>query len=196
MREQGLPIDADRGRGGGVRLDRNWGVGRLNLTYSEAVDLLISIAVAEQMNSPMFLASLGAVRRQLVASFSPDKRQKVESLKSRILIGVTASTYVQANVDVPPNRVVQNLHQAFIDQRTLTIRYKSEGGVISKRQIEPHYLLLNYPIWYVIAIDHLRDASRTFRCDRILTAERTETRFRLLSKKEFRQSLDGNDVLI
>jgi predicted DNA-binding transcriptional regulator YafY len=196
MREQGLPIDADRGRGGGVRLDRNWGVGRINLTYPEAVDLLISIAVAEQMNSPMFLASLGSVRRQLVASFSPDKRHKVNRLKSRILIGVTASTVIQANVAVPPNRVVQTLHQAFIDQATLAIRYQDEGGVTSERQIEPHYLLLNYPIWYVIAFDHLRDAPRTFRCDRILTAEVTETRFRLLPKEAFQQSLDGNDILI
>ncbi|MEP4197992.1 MAG: WYL domain-containing protein [Aliishimia sp.] len=196
MREQGLPIDADRGRGGGVRLDRNWGVGRINLTYPEAVDLLISIAVAEQMNSPMFLASLGSVRRQLVASFSPDKRHKVERLKSRILIGVTASTYVQTNLAAPPSRVVQTLHQAFVDQRTLAIRYQNEGGAISERQIEPHYLLLNYPIWYVIALDHLRDAPRTFRCDRILSADRTETRFRLLPKEDFKQSLQGNDALI
>ena len=72
MREQGMQIDADRGRGGGVRLDRNWGVGRLNLSYADAVDLLISIAVAEQMQSPIFLANLGSVRRQLVASFSPE----------------------------------------------------------------------------------------------------------------------------
>lgn len=196
MREQGMPIDSDRGRGGGVRLDRNWGVGRINLTYPEAVDLLISIAVAEQMNSPMFLASLGTVRRQLVASFSPEKRDKVNRLKSRILIGVTASTFVQANVVTPPSRVVQSLHQAFIDQRTLAVKYQVEGGATSERLIDPHYLLLNYPVWYVIAFDHLRDSPRTFRCDRILTAEQTETRFRLLPKEEFQQSLDGNDVLI
>jgi predicted DNA-binding transcriptional regulator YafY len=196
MREQGMPIDADRGRGGGVRLDRNWGVGRMNLAYPEAVDLLISIEVAEQMNSPMFLAGLGSVRRQLVASFSSDKRHKVNRLKSRILIGVTASTYVQTTVTSPPKRVVQALHQAFIDQETLSIRYQSESGVTSERKIEPHYLLLKYPVWYVIAFDHLRDASRTFRCDRILTAERTGTNFRLLSKDEFQQSLDGNDLLV
>ncbi len=63
MRKQGLPIDADRGRGGGVRLDRHWGIGRLNLSYPEAVDLLISISVAEQMRSPIFLASLASVTR-------------------------------------------------------------------------------------------------------------------------------------
>lgn len=196
MREQGLPIDADRGRGGGVRLDRNWGVGRMNLTYPEAVDLLISIEVAEQMNSPMFLAGLGSVRRQLVASFSPEKRHKVKRLKSRILIGVTASTYVQTTITAPPKRVVQALHQAFIDQKTLGIRYQREDGVTSKRQIEPHYLLLNYPVWYVIAFDHLRDTPRTFRCDRIQTAEMTGTPFRLLPKEKFQLSLDGNNLLI
>lgn len=194
MREQGMQIDADRGRGGGVRLDRNWGVGRMNLAYGEAVDLLISIAVAEQMDSPMFLASLGSVRRQLVASFSPEKRNKVNRLKSRIMIGVTASTYVQASAGAPPKLVVHALHQAFIDQEVLEIRYNREDGKTSTRQIEPHYLLLKYPIWYVVAFDHLRDCPRTFRCDRMQAADKTGVTFKLLPKKEFGSSLAGDDL--
>lgn len=194
MRDQGMQIDADRGRGGGVRLDRNWGVGRMNLAYSEAVDLLISIAVAEQMNSPMFLASLGSVRRQLVASFSPEKRNKVNRLKSRILIGITASTYVQASASAPPKRVVQTLHQAFIDQEVLEIRYKREDGETSERKIAPHYLLLKYPVWYVVASDDLRKGPRTFRCDRILDVAKTGTHFNLLPKEEFGPSLADDDL--
>jgi predicted DNA-binding transcriptional regulator YafY len=193
MRDQGMQIDADRGRGGGVRLDRNWGVGRMNLTYAEAVDLLISIAVAEQMKSPMFLANLGSVRRQLVASFSPDKRNKVNRLKSRILIGVTASTYVQASVNALPKRVVHAVHLAFVDQKVLELRYQREDGVISNRQIEPQYLLLKYPIWYVVAIDHLRNEPRTFRCDRMLAASMDEKRFKLLPKERFQSTLAGDD---
>lgn len=193
MRDQGMQIDADRGRGGGVRLDRNWGVGRMNLTYAEAVDLLISIAVAEQMNSPMLLANLASVRRQLVASFSPEKRNKVNRLKSRILIGVTASTYVQAGAKAPPKRVVQAVHQAFVDQKVLELRYQREDGAISDRQIEPQYLLLKYPIWYVVAIDRLTDEPRTFRCDRMLEASICEARFKLLSKEAFQPSLVVDD---
>lgn len=196
MREQGMQIDADRGRGGGVRLDRNWGVGRMNLSYAEAVDLLISIAVAEQMNSPMFLASLGSVRRHLVASFSPEKRNKVNRLKSRILIGVTASTYVQASAKAPPKRVVQALHQAFVDQEILEVRYQKENGETSRRQIEPHYLLLKYPIWYVVAFDYLRGKPRTFRCDRMQSADMMGTHFRLRPKEEFGPSLVDDDLSI
>ncbi len=194
MRDQGMQIDADRGRGGGVRLDRNWGVGRMNLTYAEAVDLLISIAVAEQMDSPMFLASLGSVRRQLEASFSPNKRDKVNRLKSRILIGVTASTYVQAGASAPPKRVVQALHQAFVDQEHLLLKYQREDGVLSERLIEPHYLLLKYPIWYVVAFDHLMQEPRTFRCDRMHAVTRAGTQFKLRPKEDFAPGLLRDDL--
>ncbi|KCZ62713.1 hypothetical protein L53_11480 [Hyphomonas sp. L-53-1-40] len=196
MRDQGMQIDADRGRGGGVRLNREWGVGRINLTYIEAVDLLISIAVAERMNSPMFLANLDSVRRQLVASFSPAKREDIDRLKSRILVGVTASTYVQASVTAPPKAVVHALHQAFVDQETLEIGYQREDGVTSKRLIDPHYLLLKYPVWYVVAFDHMRDSPRTFRCDRMRAATITGKRFKLLSKDKFPLSLEGNELIV
>lgn len=196
MRDQGLPIDSDRGRGGGVRLDRTWGVGRLNLSYAESVDLLISIAVAEQLKSPIFLANLGAVRRQLIASFSPDKRRRVENLKSRILIGTTASTNVQQTIKGAARPVIQRLHQSFLDQTTLAIRYQKDSGETSKRVIEAHYMLLKYPVWYVLAFDHLRGEPRTFRCDRIRNTALSDKRFRLLPKSEFSQVLDWHDLLI
>jgi predicted DNA-binding transcriptional regulator YafY len=196
MREQGLPIEADRGRGGGVRLDHRWGVGRLNLSYPEAVDLLISIAVAEQMQSPMFLANLASVRRQLVASFSREKRRAVESVKSRILIGLTASTFVQAGFTAPPKGIVQAVHQAFLDQNSMRISYRREDGETSQRLIEPHYLMLNYPVWYVVAFDHLRDAPRTFRCDRILSVETLSAQFRLRPRDDFQDHLETNGLFI
>lgn len=192
MRDQGLPIDADRGRGGGVRLDRHWGIGRLNLSYPEAVDLLISISVAEQMKSPIFLASLASIRRQLIASFSAEKREKIERLKSRILIGETASTFVQGSLVSTSGKAVQTLHQGFLDQAGMAIRYEDESGKITSRDIEPHYLVLNYPVWYVLAVDHLRGALRTFRCDRILNAELTDSSFRILPQASFTRLLEGN----
>ena len=191
--QQELPIETERGRGGGVRMSQNWSVGRINLSYAEAVDLLISIAVAEQMNSPLFLANLGSVRRQLIASFSADKRKQVDRLKSRILIGVTASTMVQGTIRAAGGRTIQKLHQGFLDQRSIVIRYQDEGGTKTKREIEAHYLLLKYPIWYVLAVDTLRGALRTFRCDRILSVDLSDTRFRVLPKTRFKQVLDWHD---
>jgi len=194
MRDQGLPIEADRGRGGGVRLKSSWGVGRLNLSYDEAVDLLISIAVAEQMNSPIFLANLSSIKRQLVSSFAPDKWNKVKRIKSRILIGTTASTAVQGSTAPSRSRVIQTLHQSFLNQHSIIIRYQDEGGNTTKREIEAHYLLLNYPVWYVLAFDHLRAAPRTFRCDRIVNADASTTTFQVIPKDRFKQTFDGEGL--
>ncbi|SMP11134.1 helix-turn-helix transcriptional regulator [Shimia sagamensis] len=195
MRAQGLPIEAERGRGGGVRMDVNWGVGRLNLSYAESVDLLISLAVAEQMNSPLFLAQMGSIRRQLIASFSREKRRAVEGIKKRILIAEQASLPVQTSMGKPKPRVVQTLHQAFLNQKLVEIDYVREDGTKSKRTIAPHYLLLCSPVWYVLAWDHLRDAPRTFRCDRIQKATEEFEKFALQGPKVFEPALDHYNVL-
>lgn len=195
LREQGVPIDADRGKGGGTRVDRNWGVGRLNLNYTEAVELLVSIAIAEQMGSTLFLSTLSSVQRQLLASLSPDKRTKVSNLKSRILIGETASTQVQTTISSVTSKVQQDLHLSFVEKRSLTIEYRAESGEITSRVIEPNYLLLNYPSWYILAFDHLRGSARTFRYDRIISAKQSEVTFSLRGKAYFEPILQWHESL-
>lgn len=195
LRDQGVPIDADRGRGGGVRLTWQWGVGRLNLSYAQSVDLLISIAVAEQLQSPIFMANLSAIRRQIIASFGSEKRRKVERLKSRILIGATASIPVQQSVQTYPAKPIQIVHQSFVDQNAVEIKYRNESGKISKRVIEPHYLLFNYPVWYIFGHDHLRDDMRTFRMDRILGAQGLADNFSLRAMSEIAPRLEAIGLL-
>ena len=194
-REQGLPVEADRGRGGGVRLHWSWGIGRVNLNYSEAVDLLVSLGVAGQMKSPLLMANLGSVRRKLMASFSPSMKHNINRLKSRILIGESASPFVLSAFSAPSADVVEQLHQAFLMMRRINISYRAENGSKTERTIEPHYLLLNYPVWYVLAWDHLRDEVRTFRCDRIESAHVLDEGFRLRAFTQFERAVEGVDAI-
>lgn len=191
LKDQGLPIETDVGRGGGIRLDRRWGVGRINLNYSEAVDLLISLAVAEQMDSAIFMAHLKSVRHKLMASFSPAMKHKVSSLKARILISSSASQFVLKEFTAPTKNVVENIHQAFLMQNPIEIRYQALNGDTTKRTIEPHYLLLNHPVWYVIAWDHLRNDARTFRCDRVKRVKIVNDVFKPRPISDFKSSLEG-----
>ncbi|MEM7463372.1 MAG: WYL domain-containing protein [Pseudomonadota bacterium] len=196
LRERGLPIEADRGRGGGVRLHWSWGIGRINLSYREAVDLLVSLAVVEQLNSPILMANLGPIRRKLMASFSPKLSHEINRLKSRILIGQTASLFVQSGFTPPSSMTVERLHQAFLNSSGLEIDYTDVEGVGTKRVVEPHYLLLSYPVWYAICWDCSKQQARTFRCDRIMSATLVHDRFRLREIDDFRQSLEGHDFRI
>src|SRR5688500_8833194 len=65
LRERGVPVEADRGRGGGVRVAGAWSAGRVHLNATEAMDLLLSLTVAEKIRSPLLLQNLQAIRRKL-----------------------------------------------------------------------------------------------------------------------------------
>jgi predicted DNA-binding transcriptional regulator YafY len=189
-----LPIDADRGRGGGVRLHWSWGIGRVALSYAEAVDLLVSLAVAEQMKSPLLMANLGSVRRKLMASFSPSMKQKINKLKSRIIIGESASPFVLSAFSVPEARVVEQLHQSFLMMRKVHIHYRDASGEKTERAIEPQYLLLSYPVWYAISWDDLRNDVRVFRCDRIERARLLDEVFRPRRFTQFESAVEAIDA--
>lgn len=190
LRERGLPVETDRGRGGGVRLDRHWGVGRLFLTYREAVDLLVSLAIAEQLQSPWMIANLGSIRRKLTASFSPSLKDRISGLRKRILVGGPASAAVLQGFAMPAPEG-GDLLSSFLELKALQISYEDAVGQASDRQIEPQILLLNYPVWYVIAWDRSRQGVRSFRCDRIRLARIAEETFRLRPPEDFAEAIEG-----
>lgn len=193
LRERGLPVETDRGRGGGVRLDRHC-VGRLSLTYREAVDLLVSLAIAEQLQSPWLIANFGPVRRKLTASFSPSLKDRISGLRKRILVGGPASAAVLQGFAMPGPRG-GDLLSAFLELKALRISYEDAAGGVTNRLIEPQILLLNYPVWYVIAWDRFRQAVRSFRCDRIGSANASEETFRLRPAEDFAEAIEGIEAI-
>lgn len=195
LREQGVPIEADRGRGGGIRMHWEWNIGRVNFTHAEAVDLLITLAIAQQMKSPFFMSSLESIRRKLVGSFSPAMRTKVNRLKSRVLIAPSASIDVLSGFSWPNKKVADTVSKAFLLQQRIQIKYKAKSNEQTLRVIEPHYLLLSSPVWYIMAWDELRDDIRTFRCDRIVSARVEDSEFKLMPFSQFEAVMHGMPVI-
>ena len=190
LRAEGVPIDADRGRGGGVRLQRQWSFGRLHLDLEEGIDLLLSIALAEQLNSPLLLRTLRSVRQKLAASFSEAHQAKIRLLRNRILIGPAASERVLETYRLSAPDQVANVARAFFELRQMEIRYLDEARNATIRRVEPHFLYLSVPAWYLLAWDHLRDDIRMFRIDRIQRATVMERTFRPRDRRLFLERAD------
>jgi predicted DNA-binding transcriptional regulator YafY len=183
LRASGVPIDADRGRGGGVRLQRQWSFGRLHLDFEEGIDLLLSIALAEKLNSPLLLNRLRSIRQKLAASFPESQQGRIKTLRNRILVGPPASDRVMQTYRMTAPEQLTNVTRAFFDMRVLEIRYADEATRMTTRQIEPQFLYLTVPAWYLLAWDRLRDDIRTFRIDRIHKATVTDAMFRLRDRR-------------
>ena len=114
-----------------------------------------------------------------------DRLERLDTLKSRLKSGDVLTI----------SDIAEKLHQAFLMQRSLAIRYQAKGGELSKRKIEPHFLLLSYPVWYVLAWDNLRSDYRTFRCDRILNIYGIDHKFKLLPISHFAELMEGIDAI-
>lgn len=191
LRGDGVPVESDRGRGGGLRLQRNWALGRLHLTSAEAIDLLLSLAIAERINSPILLGQLAAIRRKVAAAFAESYQVSIRSLRRRILVGSPASAVVLGSYRPPGPAGLAAIAEGFVAARVIEIVYAGETGRPLRRVIEPHYLQLNMPVWYLLAHDRLRGAVRHFRVDRVRSAVLSGERFRVRPHTEFLDEVEA-----
>lgn len=197
LRARGLPIETEQGRGGGIRLHPNWGVGRIALTPQEALNLLISLAVTEKMGTSMMLSSVTPIQRKLIASFSSASQRTIVNLRERLRVGPPASAQTIAAFSTPDASITQSLQYAFLHLETIEIDYVDQSLRKSSRHVDIHYLVLNYPIWYALCWDHLRQDIRTFRFDRVQSvAPDTGSSFPLRPFPDFHQTMIENDLMM
>jgi predicted DNA-binding transcriptional regulator YafY len=185
LRNLGVPVASDRGRGGGLRLEHGWSLGRVHLNESEAIGMLVSLTIAEKVGSPILLGDLRSVARKIATSFSPEQARRIRGLRSRILVGSPASESVLATYSAPGDRITGPLLEAFFHRRATVVRYQDQLGSITDREIELQYLYYSVPIWYVLAWDRLRGGVRTFRIDRMQNLRLLPVSFRLRRVDEF-----------
>lgn len=191
LRGRDLPIDADRGRGGGLRLNRHWAVGNVHFNYREAIDLLLGLAIAERLGTTLFLSQTRAVRAKLAATFAADQRDKIRLLRRRVLVGSRASDAVMAGFAPEITCDAGTILEAFFDMKLLELRYADRQQARSRRIVEPQYLFLNWPVWYLLGWDHLRQDVRFFRLDRIRQAKALRDSFKLRPERLFDSAIQG-----
>lgn len=179
LRETGVPIEGDRGTGGGLRLESGWSLGRVHLNESEALGLLLSLTIAEKVGSPLLLDDLRSTTRKVAAAFAPAQARRILALRRRILIGQSASVPVLASYTSPRAAVMKELLDSFTRCHTALVRYEDRHSAVTDREIEIQFLYYNMPVWYALAWDRLRDDIRSFRIDRIQDIQALSTVFRL-----------------
>jgi predicted DNA-binding transcriptional regulator YafY len=168
LRERGYPIEAARGRGGGLRLHPNWGMSKVLLSREEALCTLLGLAIGEKLGLPMFAQEIRRARRKIGDAFPSGERRRLNPLRERILIGAPASASVRSSYGAPSAAAMRSLQVAFVDERSIEADYLKEGAVVSRRRLEPHALVINWPAWYLMAHDRDRVETRTFRFDRFV----------------------------
>jgi predicted DNA-binding transcriptional regulator YafY len=164
LREASLPLQAERGRGGGFALDRAYTLPPINLSPREAAVLVVLGAYAKRLRLLPFEETLECavdkVRGALTASA---QRELLEHLKRLEFTGVPAAP-------VEPS-VRRALEQAWFEQALLAIVYVGGDSVETKRTIRIERVLLERNATMVYGVDPETGEARPFRLDRITRAE-------------------------
>ncbi len=161
LAEAGVPIYAERGSHGGVRLVDGYRTRLTGLTADEAEAVFLS-----GLPGPAAELGLGTVvaaaRLKVMAALPPELRVRASRIAERFHLD--APGWFQMSEELPH---LEMLASAVWQSRQVRMLYRrgDRGGIV-ERQIEPLGLVLKGGIWYLVA----RAATniRTYRVSRIL----------------------------
>lgn len=167
LREQGLPISGQSGPGGGVRLDGPRGITAVHLTTSEVIALWLGARLAQQSSAVPWSGAATSAMHKLLASLPRERADGLRAVLRRVFVGKPASAALANGVGLPHEELLTFFEQAFTSRTGLGFRYRDAAGRVSAREVEPHGLLVEPPVWYLLSRDTATGQARTFRMDRI-----------------------------
>ncbi len=162
LQELGIPVEGQRGVGGGYRIRPGYRLPPLMLTDEEAVAVTLGAIAAGRLG---LTSSEGSVEGALakIHRVLPDAlRRQVEALETTLDF-TSGST---STVPVPGELALQ-LGDAIRRRKRLRTGYRSFSGEESQRELSPHGLVVHSGRWYLAAYDHGREDLRVFRVDRM-----------------------------
>ncbi|MFF4604347.1 helix-turn-helix transcriptional regulator [Streptomyces sp. NPDC001339] len=165
LRELGIPVEAERGRYGGYRLARGYRMPPLVLSNDEALAVVLGLLAGEQLGmsttAPAGAGALAKIERVL-----PDAlRAPLAAMREALFFTASAVT-----AQAPETGILLALAQASRAGTTIGIGYRSRQQDETERDVDLYGVVFHSGRWYAVGYDHLRDALRTFRIDRITSA--------------------------
>jgi predicted DNA-binding transcriptional regulator YafY len=162
LQDLGIPIEGQRGVGGGYRIRPGYRLPPLMLTDDEAVVVALGTLAAGRLGLSGSAESVDGALAKIHRVLPDGLRRRVEALEETL--DFTASARGSAPVG---GDLVLLLADAIRRHRRLRMVYRSYAGEETARELSPLGLVVHTGRWYLAAHDHGRDDLRTFRVDRI-----------------------------
>lgn len=164
----GIPIYAERGPAGGIRLVEGYRTRLTGMTAEEAEALFLS-----GLPGPAAELGLGTVvaaaQLKVLAALPTELRSRASRIVERFHLD--ASAWFHGSEPVPHLATVS---EAVWAARQLEIQYRRDDGSVT-RVLEPLGVVLKAGIWYLVA--RADDQLRTYRVSRVLSARPLEETF-------------------
>jgi predicted DNA-binding transcriptional regulator YafY len=168
LQELGIPVEGQRGVGGGYRLRPGYRLPPLMLSDDEVVTVVLGLAAARRLGLDAGGDHPESALEKIHRILPTTLRRRVEALEAAVAFtsSDTAGVPVDAEVLLLVSDAIRRRHR-------LRTAYTSFSGDRSARELSPYGLVVHSGRWYLAAHDHGREALRTFRLDRMTTVSMT-----------------------
>ena len=157
----GVPVYAERGRGGGVRLMEDYALGKALFTEEEQDGLLSALSL---------LSATAALHDKALM-------EKLSALFRRPAADWIDVDFCRWGSEAAERAAFETIRRAIWEKRLLRFDYLGAGGKTAGRVIRPAKLTFKHYAWYLQGFCLLRGAYRTFKIARIRGVEALEERF-------------------
>jgi predicted DNA-binding transcriptional regulator YafY len=162
LQELGIPVEGQRGVGGGYRIRPGYRLPPLMLTGDEAIAITLGTIAAGRLGLGGSAESVEGALAKIHRVLPGTLRRQVEALEATL--DFTRSATAGAPV---PGELALRLADAIRRRRRVRTAYRSFSGDRTQRELSPLGLVVHSGRWYLAAYDHLREDLRIFRVDRM-----------------------------
>lgn len=163
LQDAGMPIKADRGRGGGYALDKNYQLPPVNFTAREAALLVALARLAIEQRLIPFPNAVERACDKVKSALSTSAQRELLALVGELqLVGVPALPI--------PTAVRDAVETAWFESRALRIIYAKSQWQMSPRLVRIRNLVFDRQVTLLNCVDLENGADRQFRLDRIKQA--------------------------
>ena len=156
----GVPVYAERGRGGGVRLMDGYAVGKALFTAEEQDRLLSALSL---------LSATAALPEKALL-------EKLSALFRRPAVDWIDVDFSRWGSEAAEHATFETIRRAILEKRLLRFDYIAADGKMAGRTICPAKLTFKHHAWYLQGFCLLRGAYRTFKIVRMCSVEALEER--------------------
>ena len=165
LRELNIPIEASPGVGGAYRLRPGFRLPPLLLTNEEAFALSLGLHALRQIGLEAFAPATEGALSKLQRVLPKSLRESVRTVEEAIAL--EPSSWM---VSTPAASLI-SAAAAIRTSHRVRFAYRSHEGKTTQREIEPYAVLHTDDRWYLIGNCLDRQATRTFRLDRVTQLE-------------------------
>lgn len=174
LQEMGIPVDAERGPAGGYRMRPGYRLPPLMFSNDEALALVVGLLAVEHIGMVAPRGAVDGALAKLSRVLPASLRDRLVAIQETLHLSLSPAGGTAGHADTD---TVLTFTTAARDRVRLRVRYRSAAGEETDRAVDPYGVAFHGGHWYAVVWDHLRDALRTLRLDRLLAVETTRETF-------------------